>query len=1123
MLAFVLLASRFAIPVEQADVRRCTRYDAAELAFEPDQYLGWHSNDRRLYLFAWQAFAEQGQIGSHWAIDRDRVVLFSGMPVPLDRPWVSGRSWADQIAESIDMSDAGAVAAELGGAFTLLDLHAEGDSIAINDPMGGATLYTYMSESLLIISNRANLAASSAGGRILRDWRGPAWPLYAGEPHGYETGFKGIQAMPPGDWWHLGWKKRPERKHRVLEDSLPAGNEIDRIETALRRSLRSIASLPFQQCSLVLDGGKASRLLLGLLHAENLLDRVALTVQGDTGDPAVEIAAQLADLVDRPLAIEPRSLPSASAFEEQARIHVFQTSGVGSLWELQGRLGIPDEVRIEASLAGMLTSEGVRRAFPDEQSAFDPAGIVPETVAAHLADRWESANAEHSGIAPCAANPRSIAALVETPVPARAFPFLDPAIHRALQALERPALADEIPWKTILQRTAPELLNVRCLDEIDPQDSRVAYVDQILSVLEDYLRDPANPVQDLFESERLSALISDPARSPESARALYDLLTIAIWLGRDEEARRVHRADELGVCGYFSPLDQLEPMLLGSPDRFPQPNPAVRHRATDQLLDFSLKRDEEGVRLTHDARVLGVIPHFDAEHYLEAAIDSLVRQTRPLQGIVVIDDCSPTPPTRLIEKFPGVTFLKSSENSGPYRLIQEVIDNVDYDAILFQDSDDWSAPQRLDVLLDIAVRTGKELIGSQGHRLIKDEGEVVTYQHPFDPERSFQESPKSKPVHHPTTLVTRDLIQRSGGFATGLPYSGDTEFLRRAATIGPIGNTREFVYVYRTRGDSLTGSEETGVHTAVRQALWAIQHPRAVWISERVAAGLGPVLAPMAVTSPVGIEYLSGPPLTGIDGTPWPPSADRSVRFEPIRTSTSRDVEPSIPPRPVFLIGAPRSGTSLLALAIAQLPNLSLILDPNWLPTFAAALHSAFPISGNEDSINDLIVRRIETEEFAAHFGAAAYRLLLDGLDPKTVLHDPSSLEHPETFGNWKGATRIVAEGSDLASKAYGLYRLFPQARFIHVVRDPDEVVATFQDGRYRLYRSRFVQMDEDNVYDSWIEAVSAARQLESALGADQVMRVERSVLLADPESTLRRVLAFIDEAYAPVVLRPFA
>lgn len=234
MLAFILLASRLGRPVSGSDVAKCTRYDMTELAFEPDQYLGWHSNDRRLYLFAWQAFAEQGQVGSHWHIDRDEVVLFSGMPVPLDEPWTPGVSWAHQLADRIGASNANTVAAELGGAFTLLHLQPTGNNIVTNDLLGGASPYTDESQELLIVSNRANLVASVwelPGSRSVRDWRGPTSSVYAQKSFGTDTGYKDVAAMAPGEWWELGWKKRPKLRTRPLPTAMPAGDPVDRIET----------------------------------------------------------------------------------------------------------------------------------------------------------------------------------------------------------------------------------------------------------------------------------------------------------------------------------------------------------------------------------------------------------------------------------------------------------------------------------------------------------------------------------------------------------------------------------------------------------------------------------------------------------------------------------------------------------------------------------------------------------------------------------------------------------------------------------------------------------------------------------------------------------------------------
>jgi GT2 family glycosyltransferase len=1125
MLAFILLASRLGRPVAASDVAKCTRYDMAELAFEPDQYLGWHSNDRRLYLFAWQAFSEQGQVGSHWHVDRDEVVLFSGMPIPLDTPWAPGVSWADQIAERIAAADANTVAAELGGAFTLLHLQPEADSLITNDLLGGAPLYWDASQEILIVSNRANLVASLW--HPVRDWRGPAWSAFAGEPLDSDTGFKDVAALSRGEWWDLGWKKRPEKRARPLPAA--AGNPIAQIEMALRRSLRATASLPFQRVTLALDRGKASRLLLALAADEGLLGRIALTTTGDLEEPGVQTAVELADRVGRPLLLQTRSLTDPGEFLQQARISAFQSSGLSSAWDLGGALGADDLLRIEPNLAGALAPTSRQRAILTGKPVFDPSGVLEPVISSFFADRiatrlGDPASWSIETAIALVANPRSIAAAVETPTIAHAYPYLDPAIWAALAALPVERLLDDTVYTTIMERTAPELLAIPSCDELGPGDGRMAHLDELLAVFEDYLLDTFNPLQDLVDSETVTRLLADPNRSLEDTRTLFALLSVAIWLGHDEQELRVHRADEMEVRGVYSPLDYKEQLLLGDESLLPRPDTALRNRATDQLLDNWLKLDEPGMHLTSDAKILGIIPYYEAEAYLEAAVESLVKQSRPLDGIVVIDDCSSTPPTELLNKFPTVTLLRAQENSRPFRLIQEVIDHTGYDAYLFEDSDDWSSPNRLEVLLDLAARTGKELIGSQGHRLIVDEGEVVLYEYPLDPDQAIATNPTSKPVHHPTSLVTRDLIQRTGGFCTGLPFSGDTEFLRRAATIGPIANTPEFIYVYRTRSDSLTGSEETGVHTAIRRDLWAIQHPRAKWIADRVSAGLGPILAPMAVTSPATLTHLSGPALLGVDGQPWPAGIEQAATLRELRKpAIKRKNAASLAPRPVFVIGAPRSGASILALAIAQLPTFKLTLDPTWLTNLSSALHLAFTSAEEDETVTDLEMQLVDSEQFAAHFGVAAHELLLRGVDPSVSAPSEDDVLRQLRTSVTETRTRVLAEGDRLAEHGFELHRLFPHAKFIHVMRDPDEVVAAHQEDRRSLYRSRFVQMNEERAYNRWIEVVQAARDLEIALGAQKVMRVDRAAMMADPETTLRRTIAFIDEVYDPIVLRPFA
>ncbi|HEX2113119.1 MAG TPA: glycosyltransferase family A protein, partial [Alphaproteobacteria bacterium] len=85
-------------------------------------------------------------------------------------------------------------------------------------------------------------------------------------------------------------------------------------------------------------------------------------------------------------------------------------------------------------------------------------------------------------------------------------------------------------------------------------------------------------------------------------------------------------------------------------------------------------------KVTRSARVVAIIPHFACERWLAAALTSLTRQTRAPDGIVVIDDASPEPPADICRRFPEVTLLRSTDNVGPYRLTQQVINDTGYDA-----------------------------------------------------------------------------------------------------------------------------------------------------------------------------------------------------------------------------------------------------------------------------------------------------------------------------------------------------------------------------------------------------------------------------------------------------------
>ncbi|NEQ23874.1 MAG: glycosyltransferase family 2 protein [Microcoleus sp. SIO2G3] len=269
------------------------------------------------------------------------------------------------------------------------------------------------------------------------------------------------------------------------------------------------------------------------------------------------------------------------------------------------------------------------------------------------------------------------------------------------------------------------------------------------------------------------------------------------------------------------------------------------------------------VPLKANAKVLALVPHYHCEMWLHRCLCSLVTQTRPPEGIVVIDDGSGNPPVTIVEEFPSVTLLTapSPYQAGPYRLIQQVIADTNYDAYLFQDADDWSTSDRLYKLLQAAEVSGAELVSTQELRVFEEESKLNPVCYPLDVNAALAEKP-GHPLLHPSSLVARDLVQRLGGFATGLRFGGDTEFLLRAALVARIVNIPDYCYFRRKRAGSLTTAPDTGLDSAVRIELLKTLKNRALTNYTVCREGQQPCLEPLVKAEPIVLSHITGPQLS---------------------------------------------------------------------------------------------------------------------------------------------------------------------------------------------------------------------------------------------------------------------
>jgi len=470
-------------------------------------------------------------------------------------------------------------------------------------------------------------------------------------------------------------------------------------------------------------------------------------------------------------------------------------------------------------------------------------------------------------------------------------------------------------------------------------------------------------------------------------------------------------------------------------------------------------------RLGPHSSVLAVIPHYRCEEWLDDCLASLVTQTRPLDGIVVIDDASDDPPLGIVQRYPAVTLLHAVRNVGPYRLVQQVIEETDYDAYLFQDADDWSAPERLDLLLRGAERCGAELIGTQEIRVFCDEPEVVPIPWPLDVHAQFEEKPTAFPLLHPTSLVSRDLVVTLGGFASGLRFSGDAEFLRRARFVSHVANIPEYVYYRRIREGSLTTAPATNLQSPERKRVMEMLWERARQNAELASGGGRPELEPCRTAPSVGLAHIAGPALRRA-GQPPRQTVPRAAPSG----ASARTTEP--PGAPVFVVGADRSGISALAWAIAEHRRFVAMPD-EWAEDEPAA-------------------------EFAARIHARAGRVV-------------------------DGSRRCTWELSELAylfPDSLFVHVVRDVDSVVSVMTEPPLSAAGATGGTQVPTHLR-TKLSEADAVERWRTATQACADAETSLGSARVLRVSFDALIEAPEAVLRSCLAFAGEEYEAECLRP--
>jgi len=232
--------------------------------------------------------------------------------------------------------------------------------------------------------------------------------------------------------------------------------------------------------------------------------------------------------------------------------------------------------------------------------------------------------------------------------------------------------------------------------------------------------------------------------------------------------------------------------------------------------------------------------------------------------------------------------------------------------------------------------------------------------------------------------------------------------------------------------------------------------------------------------------------------------------------------------KPIFVVGSPRSGTSVLTWCLGQHPNIVALEESGWMGRLAIDMAVCYQIGSARGDRSSLSAMDIRPEEFFASFGDNINQLILrHRIDLERKQWEQAARAFPNaspehfrpTQSASKPKTRWVDGTPEYSFHVCGLRKLFPKARFIHIVRDVTSVVRSMLNFG-RLAGTSLVANARD-AYDYWLRAVSSCLLAECAYGPNIVFRLRYPDFVNAPEAALRAVLNFLSESFAPECLTP--
>ena len=220
----------------------------------------------------------------------------------------------------------------------------------------------------------------------------------------------------------------------------------------------------------------------------------------------------------------------------------------------------------------------------------------------------------------------------------------------------------------------------------------------------------------------------------------------------------------------------------------------------------------------------------------------------------------------------------------------------------------------------------------------------------------------------------------------------------------------------------------------------------------------------------------------------------------------------------VFVVGCPRSGTTLLQRILTHHPLLEVVNDSHFIPR---------ALKGERDELDHTMPLTAELAERAITYHRF-HRLGIDEAVARSLIHQAS------TYSQFVGM--LYGQVAQQAGKPFAgektpdyvrslplLHRLFPDARILHIIRDGREVALSLRDWATPTKGPGKIAMWDDNrlaVAAMWWEwQVRAALEARATLAPSTYHEIRYDDLVTDTDAAMRTATTFLGLPFEQAML----